>query len=68
MKGFAEAQAYYDRMFPPEERDCPDCDGRDYDPVVGDCPHGFYGYPYEPEDDEYYEDDDVVDRWRVYDD
>lgn len=40
--GFARAQAQYDAMLPPEQEECPECDGEEYDKDVQDCPHGFY--------------------------
>jgi len=43
MRGFNEAQAYYDKMFPPED-ECPVCGGEDFDAETGDCPHDFYDH------------------------
>ena len=41
--GFARAQAMYDAQTPPEQDECPTCDGAEFDDRWQDCPHGFYG-------------------------
>ena len=58
MNGFDEAQRYYDAAMPPEEWECPDCGGEEYDLVVEDCPHGFYqdSWAVDPNYDDYFED------------